>query len=104
MMGKTSPYKVVRSELHRIKLLEWIEKAADLDKRKAFVEILQEVERRLKFDPSVWGDPIFDLRKLQLQVFRGIHKCFVVEFGVHEEQRIVFIRSYALIAGHPEGV
>jgi len=49
---------------------------------------------RLRTDPLVFGEPLFRLPALELFIRQGAVAPLVVNYGVHEERRLVFIRGF----------
>jgi hypothetical protein len=68
-----------------------------------YTAALREIHENLSTDPTRWGDPVYRLRHLDLLVYRRLYAFFLVEYGVHEAKRLVFIRKYALLPNTPLG-
>lgn len=96
-----TPYRVVRSELIRQCLQQWGEMARKAELTGLYAKALQTVEAKLVNEPVTWGDPIYDLPHLDLTIHRGMHWVFVVEYGVHNRERVVIIKEYRLLPGNP---
>jgi len=94
------PYRVVRSEKVRDQLWQWAEAANQAGLADQYLDALKTIENKLKNEPLSWGDPLYPFRHLELIMCRGIHWIFLVEYGVHEGKRIVFIKEYRLLPGH----
>jgi hypothetical protein len=96
-----APYRVVRSEAIRQRLKQWGEAAEKVGLIDTYAEALQAIEEKLVNEPLTWGDPLYPLRHLELMIHRGIYWVFVVEYGVHERERVVFIKEYRLLPNNP---
>src|SRR5205807_793082 len=99
--GSLPPFRVIYSEAMRAQLRDWSEKAKEAGAVREFAAALRAIEENLAKDPIGWGDPSHRLRHLDLLVFRRIYTFFLVEYGVHEEKRLVFIRRYKLLPKPP---
>jgi len=64
-------------------------------------QALQTITARLADDPLDWGDPLFRLRGLSLLVHLRIHAKLRVVYGVHDTQRVVFVRGIQPVFDHP---
>jgi hypothetical protein len=58
-----------------------------------FIAALEHVYNRLRSNPHSLGEPKYPLHALQLVVYLGIHLPVVVEFGIHDTEPLVVIRS-----------
>ena len=65
--------------------------------RAEFLAALRTISERLRHEPVTFGEELFDLRALQLNVKIGIILPLAVEFGVYQQRRIVFVRSFRYI-------
>lgn len=62
---------------------------------------LRTIMRALEFVPLEWGEAINDVSTLELTNCAGFHERIAVNYGVHQEHRIVFVRSIRILSGHP---
>jgi hypothetical protein len=63
-----------------------------------FIDALEKIHDGLRAHPRAFGDPLFRLPALKLLVYvRAIHPL-VVDYGVHDEQQLVFVKGIRLIA------
>jgi hypothetical protein len=58
---------------------------------------LAQIQDRLERDPQHLGEPLYRLSALRLDVRTCIIRPLVVDFAVHEENALVFIKSVRLI-------
>jgi len=94
-------YRVVRSEKVRNQLRQWAETANEMGLIDQYIDALKVIEEKLQKEPLAWGDPLYRLPHLGLLLCRGIHWIFLVEYGVDESKRLVVIKEYRLLPGHP---
>ena len=95
------PFRVVCSQVILTRLRAWGDLAASQDRLDEYLTSLKEVMERLTNAPLTWGDPLYHLEHLALVVFRRVYRFFVIEYGVHEEKKIVFIKQWELMPGQP---
>jgi hypothetical protein len=60
---------------------------------KRFVAAFRQIVERLQKDPQEFGEPLFHLPALHLIVRQAVIAPLVVEYGLHEERPLVFIRD-----------
>jgi hypothetical protein len=63
-----------------------------------FLTALRAVVERLQRDPHAFGEPLYRLPALKLLVYHGVLAPLVVDYGVHEEQPLVFIRGVRVLS------
>ena len=66
----------------------------------AFIASLKEIQRRLASDPLHFGEPLYQLRLLQLSIRKAAIVPIYVEYSVSAEHRIVVIRRCVLMDLH----
>jgi hypothetical protein len=94
-------YRVVHSEIVKEPLRRWATRAIDLGLSQWFLDVLEFVEHSLTRHPHSWGDPVYDLHHLELVVFRATYEKFVIEYSIHEEHQVVFVKEFRLLSGNP---
>ncbi|OAI47117.1 hypothetical protein AYO44_10085 [Planctomycetaceae bacterium SCGC AG-212-F19] len=94
-------YKVCCAPKDLEQLKAWGKKAAKLGMRDAFIAALKTINDRLATDPLAWGDPYFHLRQLGLLCCHGIHAMLHVYFAVDDEKKLVFVKEFKILPGHP---
>jgi hypothetical protein len=99
--GPAGPFEVVRSEAIRQRLRHWGTLARTRGRLAEFASLISWAEEQLRNRPLEWGDPLYRLRQLNLPIYRGIRGYLVVEYGVKEDERLVFIKDYRLLPGNP---
>jgi hypothetical protein len=63
-----------------------------------FLAALREIGERLRNDPLNFGEPQYRLPALRLLVCQAIVAPLVVDFAVHEDRPLVFIRGFRLLS------
>jgi hypothetical protein len=94
-------YRVVQSEILRQRLAGWMARAATLGVRQWFRDLLQVIQDQLSSNPVQWGDPLYRLKNLDLLVCRRIYERIIVEYAVHQEERVVFLKDLRLQPENP---
>jgi len=63
-----------------------------------FLRILRKVYQRLRDDPRDFGELLYRLPALKLQVYQAVINPIVVTYGVHDELPIVFVQVVKLLS------
>jgi len=69
--------------------------------RVEFAQALDRIIGLLETRPLDWGDPLRDLRYMGLAMFRGQGEGFLVDYGVDNVRRIVYVASIRFAPWHP---
>jgi len=64
---------------------------------KAFLLALRKMVDRLRSDPSEFGEPLYRLSGLRMQIRCAVIRPLGVYFGVCEDRPLVFIKSVKLL-------
>jgi hypothetical protein len=96
--GQSVPYEVLMSGQDRSALLQFHRKAMLKGTSKQFVSALRRIYERLRKDPQVFGEPLYRLPLLHLQVRQAVILPLEVQYAVHEERPLVFIRSFKVLS------
>jgi len=67
---------------------------------KAVLAAIKSMRQRLEADPTNYGEPLFHLPAIQMQVRMAIEIPLLIHFALHEEQRLVFIQRVRGMSGH----
>lgn len=90
-------YKVVISTYLTQQAYKLHDVAVEHNLGKAFVEALDVIERGLRTNPREFGDPLFRLPALKLQIYmRGVFPI-AVDYGVHDKLPLVIVRGFRLM-------
>lgn len=95
------PYQVAFLQSARKRVQRCAEAATRLGIAKDYAATLRFVVDRLSQAPIEWGEPRRKLRAAALLLCDRVHDRLLVEYAVHEEQRIVFVRDCKPVLGHP---
>lgn len=90
-------YEVPISGAVRDLLVRLSDQAAADGRRTEFLAALNTISRRLRTDPTGFGEEVFDLRALRLTVKVAVILPLAVEFGVYPDRRLVFIRTFRYV-------
>jgi len=91
-------YRVHLSGLIARKLRQ-IQRRASLEGRgQEVLEAYREIVRRLERDPWSFGEPVYRLPALRLQIRRAAVRPLLIDFAVSEDWLIVFIKGAQLLA------
>jgi hypothetical protein len=63
-----------------------------------FLQALRTVVDRLRHDPNEFGEPLYRLSALRMQVRAGTVRPLYVDFAVCEDRPLVFIRAIKLLS------
>lgn len=90
-------YKVVVSG-NIAQLIKQLHRAATEDDRGGeFIAALQLLNERLQIDPLSFGEPLYQLPNLKLLVCIQIVRPIAMDYGVHQELPLVFLKDVRLI-------
>ncbi|MCI0378935.1 MAG: hypothetical protein L0215_15110 [Gemmataceae bacterium] len=93
------PFEVVyfQSALDEFRELYHRAKVAGVEQQ--VLEAGKEIDKQLRLDPIGFGDPVYPLRGLNLQVFgRAISPVFV-HYAIHESECVVFVSGFRAAPG-----
>ncbi len=97
--GNGTPYyKVSSSGAVNETIIRLHEQAAMAGRGKELLAALRQIYERLRRDPLIFGEPLYRLPALNLQVRQGGISFVVVEYGVHEELPFVFVRGFDVLS------
>src|ERR1700730_3727084 len=88
-----APYEVHYSEAIRERLRKLQRQATHRGQGQAFLSALRRIVRALQRNPTTVGEPLYYLSGLHLHVRTVVVAPLVIDFGVHVERRLVFIRT-----------
>jgi len=96
--GEPVPYDVRMSAQTRAALLHLHQQAIQAGTGQQFLAALRQIVERLRDDPENLGEPSYHLPALHLLVRQAIVLPLVVDFAVHEELPLVFIRGFKVLS------
>jgi hypothetical protein len=62
-----------------------------------FLASLRVIYHRLRQDPKNFGEPLYRLPALKLMIYQVVVSPVVVNYGVHEEKPLVFLKGVDLL-------
>ena len=72
--------------------------ASSMGIRASYISSLDAIQKRLRYDPSVFGERRFGSKTLKLTCYVGAIRPVAVQFAVHDELRLVFVVKVILMA------
>jgi hypothetical protein len=96
--GQEPPYQVHASAAVRQTLRELQRQAARQGRGDQALAAFKNIVQQLQQDPANFGEPLYRLASLRLQVRLCARRPMVVEFAVHEERPLVFVNGVRLMA------
>jgi len=89
-------YRLILSNRQVQRIYELHDQALQRGLGDAFIAALKRIDKHLRANPVAFGDPRYRLPALKMTVYcRAIHPV-IVDYGVNEEKRMVFMRSIRL--------
>jgi len=101
--GKARHFKLVVSEHQAHLLQEQYETAVTAGLGQAFRDNLHTIASRLQTDADTFGEEQYNLHHLKLQIRLGILLPVVVEYGLHKEQSMLFLRRVLFLPPQHKG-
>jgi hypothetical protein len=96
--GQSVPYDVRMSQQTRVVLQELHHQAVQSATAHEFLAALRQIVERLQGDPGSFGEAQYHLPALNLQVRQAIVVPIVVDFAVHQDRPLVFIRGFKVLS------
>jgi hypothetical protein len=70
----------------------------DQTERRRYTSALRAIRQRLRTDPRGFGEFLHPLQWMRLDVYLGSIAPLAVRYGVHQEQKLVFVVNYYLLS------
>jgi hypothetical protein len=96
--GRKPPFEVHASVAIRKILLNLQRQAAREGRGDQVLAAFKEIVKRLQQDPQGLGEPSYSLSALRLQIRTCSVRPLVVDFGVHLDRPLVFIKGVRLLS------
>ena len=96
--GEAIPYEVIMSGSTKALLKRLQAKAIQQGRGHQFLTAFRQIAAQLKSDPLTFGEPLYRLPALELQVRQTGIIPIVLEYAVHEQQNLVFIRGIRIMS------
>ena len=91
--GQPVLYKVIPTGVASKLLKQRHLEAIQAGRGAPFLAAFRQIVERLRKDPLVFGEPLYRLKALQLEIRQGIVLPLVVDYAVDEQRRLVYIRG-----------
>jgi hypothetical protein len=91
------PYEVACSGVIARSLKQIQKRAKEQGRGEAVLFAIRRIWHRLSIDPIDFGEPLYRLPALRLQVRHGANGPLLIYFAVHEDRPIVFIKGAVLL-------
>lgn len=98
MTGNGPSYHVDMSGSAKATLKQQHLEAAQKGEGKRFVAAFANIVDRLRHDPTDFGEPLYRLQALKLQIRQAVVDRLVVEYGVHADKPLVVIRRFKVLS------
>lgn len=95
--GRPLRYDVRCSEKIKATIKQLHQQASEQGKGQQFLDSLRTILDRLQEDPDRLGEPLYRLPALKLLVYQVIVSRVVVDYAVHEEKLLVFLKGVKLL-------
>jgi hypothetical protein len=95
--GEPIFFDVQLTGLARERLREMHRREAEAGRGQQLVSAFRQIVRRLQHEPLVFGDPLYRLPALRTLVCQGTVYPLIVDYAVHEDHPLVFIRGFHLL-------
>jgi hypothetical protein len=96
--GQAVPYDVRMSAQSKEALKRFHRRAIELDIGHALLDALRGIVERLRTDPLTFGEPMYRLPSIRMGVRHGAIFPLYVDYAVHEEKPLVFIRGFRFLS------
>ena len=96
--GAPRPFSVHMAQAIRAQVVELHARALSAGAGQRFVAAFKTVVERLRSDPLVFGEELYYLPALKLHIRQAVVTPVVVDYAVHSEKPLVFIRGIKVLS------
>jgi len=96
--GNSGPYQVHGSAAIAERLWRVQERAAREGRGEKVLEAVRHIYERLQNDPTTVGEPLYRLPNLRMEVRTVVYGPVAIDFGVCEDQPLVFLKGIKLLS------
>jgi hypothetical protein len=100
MEHSQTPYRIDYAGQYRRQLEDLINQAVRLGTLADLEAAVKMIHQRLSTAPSEWGDPLYRLRYLELDLYRGTHTPLNIIYAVDEQRKLVYLTQVWPMPGH----
>jgi hypothetical protein len=97
--GNGKLFQLVTCGSVRQALKELLVRAADLGLDEVVIQAVKQIQRQLTQDPFGFGEPLYRLPNLKMEVRLAIVPPLAVQYAVHQEKPLVYLKTVAPLAG-----
>src|SRR5690242_13289328 len=90
-------YRVLSSALIKESFRKLYKQARQESRADAFMQAARQIGQQLMQNPVEFGEPLYRLPALRLEVRHGAVGPLLIYFAVHEDKPLVFIKSVTLL-------
>ena len=94
-------YRISFLQPARERIKRCAQAATGLGIAQEYAATLRVILDRLAREPAEWGDPYKRLHAAKLLIYKRLYNGLYVEYAVHEEARVVFVRDCRPVLDHP---
>ena len=95
--GTPRQYSISMSQFQRERLLRLHNEQELLGRSQQFLDAYLQIIGRLERDPRVFGELLYTLPALRLEIRTAAIAPLIVDYGVHEERKIVFVQGFKVM-------
>ena len=95
------PFQVVIPGKEMQKLTAWTDWARQWGVLDDYLRALKTINYRLAYEPDEWGEPKYTLKALHLRIFLGTFMMLNVWYGVNDEHRKVYVKTFQFRMTYP---
>jgi len=92
-----SPYRVLASPKVVDQFRRYYRTARKQGREDSFIEACRKISARLTRNPFDFGEPLYRLPALRMQIRHGVVDPLLIYFGVLEDRPLVFIKGVVLL-------
>ncbi len=96
--GEPRQYHVSMSQQTKAALKKLHAKAAEAGTGHQFLAALRQIIEQLQTTPTTFGEALYRLPALKLLVCQAVVTPLVVDYAVHEDRPLVFIRGFKTLS------
>ncbi len=96
--GQRTPYQVILTQRSKESIARAHQQAVQVGKGQEFLDTMRAINERLRNATEQFGDPHYRLPLLKLLVYQAALSRVVVDYAIHQERPLVFVRSVKLLS------
>jgi hypothetical protein len=96
--GQPTTWHVDMSGATKTQLKQLHQRAMQSGNGPRFLAALEQILNKLRTAPTDFGEPLYELPALRLLVRQAVVAPLVVDYGVYQDQPVVFIRGFKVLS------